>query len=247
MANAIKRIGTMLLLMVFLLSLSACGEGNINASDEKEAKSLVVLKAAAQSSPTETPEQKPVLYIYHTHSFETYADGKSIIEIGKVLADYISETYGIKVIHDTTKYGELSPAHAYEDSLKGLESALKSNPEITHFLDIHRDAGTEKRVVKIDGKDIAPVHLAVGKGTEYSGKEKPNYEQTLAFAKKLYEQLVAQSDDLVSLDERDGRYNQHLPGICALIDIGRNKNNFEEAAGVVPYLAQAIVECISDQ
>jgi stage II sporulation protein P len=244
MSNTIKRIGAMLLLMVFLFSLTACGGGDITTSHEEEANSFVVLKTSVKSGTSETQEPEPVLYIYHTHSLETYYDGTSVIKVGKALADCLSETYGIKVIHDTTKYGEESAALAYEDSLKGLQSALKSNPEITHFLDIHRDAG-RATYVRINGKKIAPVSLVIGKGTEYSGKEKPNFEQNQAFAMAIYEKLAAQSTELVyPLIEKDQRYNQHLPGTCTLINIGFDQNDFEDVAPVIPYLAEAIASAL---
>lgn len=238
MARIAKRLGRISLIIAFLLSLSACAGGNVAAAGEKGAQAYTMLKTSVR---TGAQELTPVLYVYHTHSFETYAGGESIIEIGKLLADYISETYGVKVIHDTAKYGEQAASRAYADSLKGLEAALKSNPEITHFLDIHRDAGLDKRIVKMDGKELAPVNLIVGKGTQLPADEKPNYAQNHAFALAVQEELAAKSPDLAALIEKDGRYNQHLPGICMLVDIGLNTNSLEEAARVIPYLAEAIV------
>lgn len=244
MPNAIKRIGTTLLLLVFFFSLSACSKSNIITTDEKSGASVVLLKSVPQSATPEPQEPKPVLYIYHTHSFETYADGTSVIDIGKALADCLSETYGIKVIHDTTKYGEQSAAQAYDDSLKGLQAALKSNPDITCFLDVHRDAG-RATYVRIDGKKIAPISFVIGKGTKYSGKEKPDFEQNRAFAMAIFEELAAKSTDFVyPLIEKDGRYNQHLPGTCLLINIGFDQNDYEEVAPAVPYLAEAIALAI---
>jgi stage II sporulation protein P len=193
-------------------------------------------------TPTAEPQKpKPVIYIYHTHAHETYADGTSVIEVGKALAAYLTETYGIEVIHDTTNYSEKSLAKAYETALKDVQAALKENPQITCFLDIHRDVGTNKLIHEIGDEEMAPVTFVVGRGEAFSGGGKPSFERNYAFALAVYEKLTARSMGLaLPLIEKDGRYNQHLPGLCALIELGLNKNTYKEAANTVPYLAEAI-------
>lgn len=248
MNNAMKRIGAMLLIMVLLFSLSACTPGVVNTSLEKEIEPSGV-KTITLSSKTTAKEDKaePVVYIYHTHAFETYYGGESVVDIGKALTDCLSETYGITVIHDTSDYSKESKPKAYDAAYKGLQTALENNPEITHFLDIHRDAG-HAQSTRINGKIIAPVSFAVGKGVEYKNNEKPNYEKNYAFAKLLYEKMAERSVSLVTpISEKDGRYNQHMPGTCALINVGYSENEFAEAKAAIPYLAEAIANAIKVQ
>lgn len=203
--------------------------------------------------------EKPQILIYHTHSQEGFADSKSgnsddtVVGVGECLADILTNTYGIKVVHDTTKYdivdGKLDRSYAYNVVADKVPTILKKNPSIEVLIDLHRDEGT-KRVVTINGIKMAQVMFFNGLSRNSHGPIEylynPNLENNLAFSL----QMKLKADELFpnytkKIYLKGLRYNLNLKPKSLLIELGTNQNTVEEAKNAMEPLAKILYEVLT--
>ena len=204
--------------------------------------------------------EKPVVLIYHTHTLESYTatekypyketDGRwrtndksrSIVAVGDKLAQEL-EKCGFTVIHDTTDHEPPKLSTAYERSLVTMEKYRDKYP-IDIYIDLHRDASDESNTrdyCVINGEQTARVMFVVGHGTRYDVK--PDFEKNYAAAEAVTQYLRSINPKLArDIREKPGRYNQHVGGICLLIEIGHNMNTLEQALASTKYVAEGIGE-----
>ena len=135
------------LLSLFLMGCTSQTSGN---SDEEAIKS--------SDEEVTKDEQKPLVFIYHTHNGESfisetqvqdpnmaYHDSKNITLIGEKLSHELKEK-GINNIHDNrdimgiTKERGLSFNQSYMVSRESLQDAIQKNKNIKMAFDIHRDS-----------------------------------------------------------------------------------------------------------
>ena len=202
------------------------------------------------------PEPRSVL-IYHTHTHEAYeqvredpyealeawrtADaGHSVLRVGEELARCL-RSEGFEVVHDTTDHENDKLSTAYTRSLKTLEGYDRS---FDLYIDLHRDAwyeGLPRCYTDEDGTPMAQPMLLIGNGVGFDVK--PHYEENLAFAQALTDQINRDHPGLCrDVLVKDGRYNQHIGVYAVLIEFGHNKNTLQEALNTVPVVAKAIEE-----
>ncbi len=219
-----------------------------------------------------TPAEGPEILIYHTHATEAYrqCDGytyepsdnyrtkeqdKSVVAVGEALANTLENVYGFAVVHDTTNHEPPRLATAYSRSEKTMLAYLDRYPTIRYFIDVHRDAygksaSGKTDFVKLGGEECARVMFVVGTGKGATGTgfgEMPDYENTLAFAQTVTSYLQSINPKLArEVRVKSGRYNQHVPGCCMLIEFGHNANTLPQALASVPYVAEAINAAIKN-
>ena len=201
----------------------------------------------------------PLIFIYHTHTLEAYTptaenpyreysgrwrtndEKHSVVAVGEKLADELKRL-GFNVLHDTTDHEPPKLSTAYERSLITMLSYKKKYPEISLYIDLHRDATDEDNThdyCTINGKQTAKVMFVVGHGTKYD--DKPDFDTNFAAAKSVTEYLRSIDPSLArDIREKPGRYNQHVGKCCMLIEIGHNMNTLEQAMSAVPYVAEGI-------
>jgi len=222
---------------------------------------LELLNVATQQN-VDLSGTKPRVLIYHTHTTEAYTPTKkysytacgewrtrqndrNVVALGEKLAEILNGKYGIAVIHDTTDHEPPKLDTAYGRSLVTMLKYKEKNPSITMFIDLHRDAGAGGTVM-LDGKEVARMMFVVGTGKGATGTgygEMPDFTSNYALAKKLTERLRQIDPDLMhDIRVKSGRYNQHVSSQCLLIEVGNNKNTFEQALNAIDYLAQAIAD-----
>jgi len=203
----------------------------------------------------------PKVLVYHTHTTEGYVRNNSelgknkkefpsytsdvkysVVRVGDQLSEYLEKTYDISVIHNGTVHGN------YSNSLKTIESYLKSYPSIKIIFDIHRDGlAADKpklRLVKeINGKNAAQVMFVVG--TNGSGLKHPKWRDNLKLAVKLQQKLNEEAPGLARpIYISNNRYNQHMADGALIIEIGADGNTIDEALESTKYVAKAISEVI---
>ena len=89
------------------------------------------------------------------------------------------------------------------------------------------------------GTNYAKLMVLIGRGDGF--QEKPFYEENLAFAEKLTEQLNALRQGICKdVLVKKNRYNQHAGIHSILIEVGNNQNTLEEALASMPILAEAL-------
>ena len=193
----------------------------------------------------------PQILIYHTHSQEAYKDSvagdktTSIIAVGEYLAQLLSQTYGIEVLHHKGEYDVEDHAKAYSVARPAIEKILEENPTIEVVIDLHRDGVAESThlVTEINGKPTAQIMFFNGLSRTTSTGDlgylkNPYIEDNLALSFQM--QLAAEEyfPDLARRIYLKGyRYNMHLCPKSLLIEVGAQTNSFEEARNAMEPLA----------
>jgi len=187
----------------------------------------------------------PQILIYHTHSQETYADfgpgnpGANIVEVGNVLTRHL-QALGWNVIHDTSTYdiqgGKLDRNQAYSYALDGITKILKEHPTIQVVLDLHRDGVGEnvRLVTEVDGESAAKIMFFQGMSRtpkeEISYLPNPFLKENLAFSFQMQMDAAGRFPGLTRKIYLKGlRYNLHLRGRSALVEVGAQTNTLAEA------------------
>ena len=143
--------------------------------------------------------------------------------------------------------GELDRSQAYTYSLDGVTKILQENPSIQVVLDVHRDGVAEEThlVTEIDGKPTAQIMFFNGTSQTPEGPieylPNPNLENNLAFSFQLKLCAEAYFPGFTRKIYLKGlRYNLHLRGRSALIEVGAQNNTYEEARNAMEPLSELL-------
>ena len=199
--------------------------------------------------------------IYHTHTLEAYRQvkgseyvessrwrtkdqSKNVVELGDLLQQEL-EKYGFDVLHDKTNHEPPELNTSYSRSLATMKKYLENNKTLRVFIDLHRDASSNKNdVVMVDGKRCARIMFVVGMGK--SSSIKPDWKNNYKLAQTISNKMNAITPNFakdVRLKEIRS-YNQYISDTCMLVEVGHNANTLEEAENTIPYLAKALSEVI---
>jgi len=228
-------------------------ERNMAANELKELNS--------SSGPTGAPPSEKSVFIYHTHSWESYlpllglegaenendaVDGKTNITIVGDLLGKELEKRGIGATVDKTNIGqELNDrgwlsAKSYDVSRTLVKSAMASNDRLEYFIDLHRDSfRKDSTTAIIDNEPYAKLVFVIG-------EENKNFQRNVKFANQLH-QLLNKNYPGISkgvLPKKgigvDGVYNQDLHGNSLVVEVGGVDNNMKELKNTIEALAEAI-------
>ncbi|QIZ68426.1 stage II sporulation protein P [Geobacillus subterraneus] len=197
--------------------------------------------------PAQTTGGREVVYIYHTHTRESYLpalkgvtdpdlafhQSVNVTKVGEKLMEEL-EKRGIgaqinktdieaELLKKGMKYGQ-----AYDMSRQTVVAAMKQNRDLQYFVDIHRDAHRRKHTTTtINGVDYARVAFIVG-------GENAEYEKNLQLATELHHLLQKKypglSRGVIKKQGAgtDGKFNQDLSGNAILVEFGGVDNTFAE-------------------
>ena len=193
---------------------------------------------------------KPQILIYHTHATEYFKDSNRdnpdelITGVGDYLTKILKEKYGYTVIHDKTVFPY---NQAYSLGREKAIQILKKYPSIKVVIDLHRDSsGGHHYVTKIKGKKMASIMFFNGmsqdaKGKQIASRENPNLITNLAFSLQM---KVAADEMYPGLTRKNYlkayRYNMHLMGRYALVEVGAENNTLKEAKNSMEPLAKIL-------
>ena len=201
-----------------------------------------------------TPNDKPQILIYHTHSQEAFADSRegvmedTVVGVGDLLAEILEEKYGYNVIHDRTVYdlvdGELDRNKAYNLARQSVSKILEENPSIEVIIDLHRD-GVDKRSTYINGKETAQIMLLNGRSRNQNGPitrlYNPNLQDNLAFSLQLHLKSLELYPGLFYKNYlQDYRYNLDLRPKSILMELGTYKNTLQSAKNAMEPFAEIL-------
>lgn len=201
------------------------------------------------SPPGGTTGGKKVVYIYHTHSWESFLpllqnattpdeavssnNSVNIVGVGDMLAKDLADK-GIGVDHSTVNATEKLHErgwdynNAYQFSREGVQAAMATDADLKFMFDVHRDSQRkELTTATINNKNYARLDFIVGEAN-------PNYQQNLEFAKELHalceKKYPGLSRGIFSKSKNfgNGNYNQDLSPRAMLIEVGGVDNNSEE-------------------
>ena len=204
---------------------------------------------------------KEVVYIYHTHSRESflpylkntfkpeeaYHSIANITLVGKMLGRAI-ESNGIGTKVDTSDIVELLETKnldygsSYDLSGEIARAAQNENRDLDYFIDVHRDSlRKENTSIEINGLNYARLLFVVGTGHA-------DYEKNLAFANELQTMLDTQYPGLSkgilqkSSSQGNGVYNQDLSPNSIILEIGGVDNTVEELHRSTEAFAEVLSE-----
>ncbi|MHB1420453.1 MAG: stage II sporulation protein P [Bacillota bacterium] len=197
----------------------------------------------------------PIVAVYNTHNAESYipSDGTAkkegenggVVQVASIITRILEERYDVPTVRSETIHDYPSYPKSYVNSAKTVKVMLEKNPAVKIVMDIHRDAGIDKKqVVKIKQHDAAKVMFIVGSDVRL---EHPHWKKNWEFAK----QVAAKMDSLYpglskGVRVQSGRYNQNLHPRAILVEIGNSNNSLEEAGYSGELLANVIAEVLKD-
>ncbi|MCA1031816.1 stage II sporulation protein P [Bacillus timonensis] len=211
--------------------------------------------------PVMTTGDKKVVYIYHTHSRESYLpllkgvtepnsamhSKANVTLVGERLASAL-EKRGIGSVVDKTDFTGmlldkgLNYGKSYDISRDTVQSAMTSNRDLQYFIDIHRDAlRRDKTTATINGKTYAKTYFIIGGNNA-------NFEKNVLIAEELHKLLEQKYPGLSrgilkkKGEGMDGKYNQDLSSNAMLIEFGGVDNTMEELSRTAEAVAEVFAE-----
>lgn len=195
---------------------------------------------------------KPEVLIYHTHTSEAYepADGGftrdnniNVCAVGSLLQDELQNNYGIATIHDTT-INDMNYLQSYSKSATTLDKDLKKYKNFKVIIDMHRDAGLNKRDIttKMNGEDVAKMMFVMTSSN-------PHAEKNMALASKLMD--ISNSlfpgfcKGIFTYEHGINYFNQNKSNAAVLIEVGSDINTIDEAKASAKYIARIIGQYIN--
>ena len=192
--------------------------------------------------------------IVHTHTTESYFptdrsndETKNMIQVGKEFTA-ILEQNGIQTLH-ITKVHDVPYTTSYKKSLESVNQALANHPSIEVVIDLHRDALYDENGEKIKPlahiNQIPSAQVMIVTGTEKGGLPHPNWDDNLAFAIKIQNDLMKSYPGLSRpIDLRKERFNTHTTKNSIIFEIGSNGNTIEEAINGAKFAAQSVANVL---
>ncbi len=235
------------------LSSFTIKEQSIEVKDNEEKKANP--NGVRNSKIVKTLDQsKPEVLLYNTHTTEAFTgdvEGKNaysddmsenIVAVTSLIEKELEEYYGISVIHDKTVYCS-DWNNSYKASRKGVQSYLNKYDDFKLVVDVHRDGGIptkERTTANINGESLVKLLFP-------TGKNNVNYSETKALINRMNNDIKEFFPELYrGVLERNrassNSYNQDLSKNSVLIEVGGDKNTFEEASNTAKYIARLIAE-----
>ena len=187
---------------------------------------------------------KPTIYIYNTHQQEKYIDNKGVLDASLYFKDTLNK-YNVDVIVEDRNITDFMHKNniPFDRSYYASELLIKDIINKNNFsliIDLHRDA-TSKEVstATINNKKYAKVLFVVGKNNK-------TYKYNLDLANKLNSLIISKYKNLsrgVLVKNGTGekcRFNQHLSKDMILLEVGADKNTFEEVKNTIDILSSII-------
>jgi stage II sporulation protein P len=221
------------------------------AEREASVENLEQADKSSEAKPVPPPKMttggKKVVYIYHTHTHESYLPALkgatdldsafhptvNVTKVGEKLAEEM-EKRGIGVEVNTEDFIEklvkngMKYYQAYDMSRKTVAEAMATNRDLQYFIDIHRDTRRKNdTTVTINGSNYARVVFVIG-------GENVKYKKNLQLVTELHRLLEKKYPGLSrgviqkKGNGTNGKFNQDLSENAILIEFGGVDNTFEE-------------------
>ncbi|ANE47282.1 hypothetical protein SY83_14530 [Paenibacillus swuensis] len=200
---------------------------------------------------------RKVVFIYNSHNRESYfpilKKGAKIPEDSKKNVTLLStrlakrlEELGIGAHASKTDYASTVKGYnwnfSYKYSLKTIQAAVTSNPDIKFLFDIHRDSQPKsKTTVSINGVKYAQVFFIIG-------HMNPDWKENEEFASQIQVGMETKYPGISrgiwgkSSKKGNGEYNQHVSPYSTIIEIGGVENTLEECYRTVDVLSKIIAD-----
>lgn len=218
------------------------------------------IEAEYIEDPYDAKVKEPILYIYNTHQTEGYQKSNnasynitpSVLMASYILRESLNDL-GIPSMVETNDIAELLRVHSWKYSYSYaaskilLEDAMKKNPSLVYFIDLHRDSMSyDITTTTIENKKYAKVLFVIG-------KDNPNYEKNLKMAESINDYIKGINPNLTrGISQKGGSgvngiYNQNVSPNAILIELGGQYNNITEINNTLNILAEAIYHYVKGE
>jgi stage II sporulation protein P len=211
--------------------------------------------------PKMTTGGKKVVYIYNTHTYESYLPALkgvtdpdlafhrtvNVTKVGQKLAEELekrgigAEESAVDIQEKLAEKG-MKYYQSYDMSREVVREAMAHDRDLQYFVDIHRDSRRRKyTTVTINGVDYARVAFIIG-------GENAKYEKNLQLATQLHHLLQEKYPGLSRgvIEKKgagtNGLFNQDLSENAILMEIGGVDNTFDELFRTTSAVADAFSE-----
>ena len=236
------------------------GEDGEIEDDEDEVEKIDKTSSYIENPNPEEIIKDPVVYIYSTHQREDYQSSNSEsynITPNVMMASYVLkerlQNLNVPTIveeNDVTEILRINSwnyASSYKVTRMLMEQAIKDEPTLKYFIDLHRDSiSKDKTTLEVNGVKYAKILFVVG-------LEHEDYEKNLKIAEELSKRLNKECAGISKgVYKKQGKYvngiyNQDFSPNTMLIELGGVENNIEEAVNTIKILAKVLAEYIGDQ
>ncbi len=213
--------------------------------DEKDIKKQDEV-ANMVGNPADNSKKK--VLIYHTHTTEAYSsetrktdNTQNMAAVGDELTKEL-EKYGFTVVHDKTIH-DVDYNRAYYKSRETLNKYLNSYGDFDLIIDMHRDAGPEKKHVtaKINEENVARMMLVTTEQDPRYKAHMNNINSIFGIAKKTYPEIFRERN--IQINQSGIKcYNQDLSDNAILLEVGASSNTLQEAKNTMKYIARVFAE-----
>ncbi|GLC32234.1 stage II sporulation protein P [Clostridium omnivorum] len=221
-------------------------EGNLNLPDNQVTMYDPKLKQNLNVA-------KPDVFIYHTHTSESYSPGasdnedqtKNVCAVGDALADELEKNYGISVAHDKTVH-DVVYNNSYARSAETVDKYMKKYGDFKVVIDLHRDSIENKKTetIKLNGVNTAKFMFVMSKGNPHSSKNWAVANKMVDISNKLFPGLCK---GIYPYNNGIRYFNQGKSNNAVLIEVGSDVNTTEEAKNTSKYIARIIAEYINSK
>lgn len=228
------------------------GEDNIPKTETQE----VAVKDDLYKDNLRVTNKEPEIFIYHSHSCETYADSPagnyhsddkahSVVTVGSLLTDELNKL-GWSVAHSSKYHDSPTYNSSYQRSANTIKSVLNDYSSVKLTIDLHRDGLNiynqsvksnfhDKYTTTINGQKVAKFFFVVGARNSNLEKVKGLADDITAYAKEKYPDLI-----MPVVVKPYGRFNQSICENALLVEVGSNATTTEEAKTSTKYLAEIL-------
>lgn len=244
------------------IAKDSAAASSTSASDNAPASSSV--SVVDPSLVNKTLSGTPEIFIYHTHTSESYPtdlsqvsdilagkrgatssdQSQNVCAIGDALQTELVNNYKINVIHDKT----IHDANAYNDSY--LRSAVTVNKYLKQYgdfkiiIDLHRDSAVDRNsdIVKINGENVAKIMFVMSQNNPHYDKNMVVVNKIQAISNKLYPGLCK---PVYLYPHGNNCFNQTKSNNAVLIEIGTDLTTVSECKNTTKYLARIIAQYLN--
>ena len=211
-------------------------------------------QSSADSNISIPDNSKPQVFIYHSHTTESYApkadnstdENYNVCAVGNVLESELERNYGVSVIHDKTVHDALGDIDAYSRSRVTLGKYLTKYGDFKLIIDLHRDASANRKndIVTVNGETAAKAMFVMCLKNPHADKNISVSDKIAELANKAYPNLFKA---MYSYNTGVSFYGQDLSNNAVLLEVGTNKNSIDEAKVTAKYLAKIIAAYVKSK
>ncbi len=212
------------------------------------------------------PVPEPIVLILHTHGTESYSPQgaisysetddyarssdprENVVAVGERMAEVLRDN-GVPTLHCVILHDKDAYRDSYIRAAETVRAYLAQYPSIQYVFDVHRDAlirGEGELVRPVTAvNNVATAQVMVVAGSDYKGAVFPDWQENLAFALQLREQLNQRYPALARpVYLRGAAFNEHLGPFSLLLEIGASGNSLEEALRAGELVALTLADMI---